>query len=141
MTRASRLELSLRAEPSSVRTAREALAEAALEVGLSESVVDDLRLCVSEAVTNVVRHAYSDGVGDVLVTLEAVGDGVLVVVRDFGLGSGTHFVSRPGDEGGFGWKIIRTLTDAYTITTPHEGGTEVAMSFGAQAPGPSSALK
>jgi serine/threonine-protein kinase RsbW len=132
MTKATaRLEVSLRAVPSRVRILREAVAEAALGLGLSEGVIDDVRLCVSEAVTNVVRHAYGDGVGDVRVTLEPSGVGVVVVVRDFGSGATEHREWPPA-EGGFGWRIIRTLADRCTITNPREGGTQVSMSFGTQ---------
>ena len=52
------LELWLPAIPSSIRDARVAAGEVVTELGGSERLVDDVRLCVSEAVTNAVRHAY-----------------------------------------------------------------------------------
>jgi anti-sigma regulatory factor (Ser/Thr protein kinase) len=127
---ATRLELSLHAEPSSVREARDAVAQAALDIGLSPRRVEDIRLCVSEAVANVVRHAYVHATGDVLVTLDPLERGVLVVVRDFGTGTSTM---RPParDDGGFGLKIVQSLADGCTVTSTPEDGTEVWMSFGA----------
>jgi serine/threonine-protein kinase RsbW len=135
MTRAATpLEISLRAEPSSVRDAREAVAEAARQLGISTSVVDDIRLCVSEAVANVVRHAYVDEIGNVHIRFERLGRGVVVFVRDFGSGSATSSTTRARSSGGFGWKIIQALTDRYTVTTSSEKGTEVSMSFGTRPP-------
>ena len=135
MTRtATPLEISLRAEPSCVRDAREAVAEAARELGLPKHAVDDIRLCVSEAVANVVRHAYVGEIGDVHIRFERIGRGVVVVVRDFGSGSATPSATSARDSGGFGWKIIQALTDRYTVTSPSEEGTEVSMSFGMRSP-------
>ena len=135
MTRAATpLEISLRAEASCVRDAREAVAEAARELGMSTHVVDDIRLCVSEAVANVVRHAYVDEIGNVHIRFERLGRGAVVVVRDFGSGSATSGTTRARNSGGFGWKIIQALADRYTVTSSSEEGTEVSMSFGTRSP-------
>ena len=90
---ATPLELSLPAKSSCVRDAREAVADAAREVGLPKRVVDDIRLCVSEAVSNAVRHAYRVEPGEVHVQFRRLGRGVLVVVRDFGSGSWTSYAT------------------------------------------------
>ena len=130
---ATPLELSLRAVPSCVRDVREAAAGAARELGMSKRVVEDIRLCVSEAVTNVVRHAYVGEVGVVNVRFERLGRGVLVVVRDFGSGWTTPG-TRSRELGGFGWRLIRALADRTTVTSTSADGTRVAMSFGTRSP-------
>ena len=57
------------AVPESVADARNALRTLGHESGAEEVVLDAIALCVSEAVTNVVVHAYRHGpVGDVWVT-------------------------------------------------------------------------
>jgi anti-sigma regulatory factor (Ser/Thr protein kinase) len=128
----ARLDLSLRADPSSVRAAREAVATMASVLGVSRDVVDDMRLCVSEAVTNAVRHAYPSEPGEVQVSCDRFGAGTLVVVRDFGLGA-TPPHSPQGPDGGFGWKIIEVLADGFSVTSSPEDGTEAWMSFGTSA--------
>jgi anti-sigma regulatory factor (Ser/Thr protein kinase) len=140
MTRATHvptpLRLSLRAEPSCVRYAREVVAEAVSELGMPRRVVSDVRLCVSEAVSNVVRHAYVGEVGDVHITSQRLGGGVLVVVRDFGSGAPTRRATRAHSSGGFGWPIIRALADRCTVRSTSKDGTEVTMSFGTRLPAP-----
>ena len=93
----------------------------------TKRLVDDVRLCVSEAVTNVVRHAYGRRDGRVDIVVERDVDELTVVVRDTGIG-----IPPPGlrhESGGFGLKIIDELARESTISRPAEGGTEVAMVF------------
>ena len=129
----TRLDLRLRAEPSSVREARDAVAGTAATLGVSHDVVDDMRLCVSEVVTNAVRHAYVGEPGEIEVSCDGFRDGALVVVRDFGLGTGPPRVPEARTEGGFGWKIVGSLADRYTVRSSPEDGTEVWMSFATSA--------
>lgn len=121
------LELSLPAVPASVRHARVSVADAAAALGASERVVDDVRLCVSEAVSNVVRHAYGTKRGAVDVAVEHEDGRLDVVVHDDGRGMrGARF---RGPTGGFGLKLIDTLAGRSTITSPRGAGTEVRMTF------------
>src|SRR5262245_11167623 len=120
--------LELRATPEAVRQGREAVATAAVELGLSSTVVDDIRLCVSEALTNAVRHAYEDDAGTVAVSVERRGQGVLVVARDFGSWTRADDRNRP-ESHGFGLKIIRVLADESSVEQTDEG-TVVSMAFG-----------
>ncbi|MBA3401855.1 MAG: ATP-binding protein [Actinobacteria bacterium] len=127
-TTATRLEFSLPAVPASVRKARVSVAETVTELGASERVVDDVRLCVSEAVSNVVRHAYGNGWGDVDVVVEREEGALNVVVRDFGQGIGPKS-SRRKTNGGYGLKIIEKVAERLHITSARADGTEVRMVF------------
>jgi anti-sigma regulatory factor (Ser/Thr protein kinase) len=122
-----RLELSFPAAPASARTARAAVADAIAELGIEETVADDVRLCVSEAVTNAVRHAYASESGTVDVTVVDHDPGVVVVVRDFG--SGLMGGYRNG-AAGFGLALIDAMTDACAVSSVSGAGTEVSMAFG-----------
>jgi len=122
-----RLELSLPALPTSARRARVAVAAAVAELGIDQRVVDDIRLCVSEAVTNAVRHAYGSDAGTVEITVVDRDQGVVVVVRDFG--SGVMGLPRNG-AGGFGLAIIDALSDDCALSSVSGAGTEVSMAFG-----------
>jgi anti-sigma regulatory factor (Ser/Thr protein kinase) len=115
------------ADPESVARARAELAGFAARAGASPTLVDEVRLAVSEAVTNAVRHGYPLGSGEVRVRA-FVGDDVLeVVVSDDGCGvhrDGT------GDSGlGFGLALICEVTDQMTLAPRSGGGTDVRMRF------------
>ena len=99
------LALSLPAVPASVRKARVSVGETAACLGASQRVVDDIRLCVSEAVSNVVRHAYGSRPGDVDVVVERDDENLRVVVRDDGQGMRRR-TSEHRTTGGYGLKII-----------------------------------
>lgn len=86
-------------------------------------------LAVTEAVSNVFRHAYPDAEGPVVVSVDGVVDGLVVVVADQGVGA-RSFAARAGDVDGFGLKVIQACCDA-TIE-PTSDGTVVTMRF----PGP-----
>jgi anti-sigma regulatory factor (Ser/Thr protein kinase) len=121
------LELSLPALPKCVREARLAVGEAVGSVASRKRLVDDVRLCVSEAVTNVVRHAYGRRGGRVDIVVERNDDELTVFVRDTGVGMPPTSRRRKSD--GFGLKIIDEVARESTISRPAEGGTEVAMVF------------
>jgi serine/threonine-protein kinase RsbW len=121
------LELVLPAVSASVRQARDAAGDAVAQVGADHRVVDDVRLCVSEAVSNVVRHAYPRGSrGDAELVIEQEDGELNVVVRDTGHGVTSAKRARTG---GFGLKIIDRLTSRYTLTSRPSEGTEVRMVF------------
>ncbi|MGH3110396.1 MAG: ATP-binding protein [Gaiellaceae bacterium] len=121
------LELALPAVPTSVRRAREAVGEAIASVGGDHRLVDDVRLCVSEAVSNVVQHAYAGGsLGEAEVVVEQENGELSVAVRDTGRGVAPAKRARSG---GFGLKIIDKLASAFTFTSKPDTGTEVRMVF------------
>lgn len=86
-------------------------------------------LATTEAVTNVVVHAYRDarGPGMVDVRVQFDGDSVLVVVEDEGCGMSPRLDS-PGI--GLGLPLIARLADAVDVgLRADRPGTRVAMSF------------
>jgi anti-sigma regulatory factor (Ser/Thr protein kinase) len=130
------LDLRLPAVPSSVQKARDAVAAVVSKVLRGKRVADDVRLCVSEAVTNVVRHAYGRDGGDVEIVVERENGEVSVLVRD--TGKGMTKAEREGRVGGFGLKIIAKIADRYRITSSPNAGVEVEMVFGERKSAPSS---
>jgi stage II sporulation protein AB (anti-sigma F factor) len=119
------LSLSLEAVPVSVREARRAVVDAVVPLGVDERELDDIRLCVSEAVANAVRHAYDGEGGDVAVVVEEGDDELLVAVRDWGGG-----VARVGrGDGGYGLKIIERLATRIELDSDADTGTEISMAF------------
>ena len=121
------LELSLPAIPSSVRVARAAVTEAVSPFA-SEELAGDVRLCVSEAVTNAIRHAYGPEVAgaEVDVLVVRLEEELRVVVRD--AGRGFDLPDADASPGGFGLHIIARVAARHTVQSGDDG-TTVSMSF------------
>lgn len=86
---------------------------------LPPEIVADLKLALTEAVSNSVRHAYGESGGFVEVAYELSGSALAIEVVDDGAGFDP---ARPsaveGDElseGGLGIAIIRTIADEFEI--------------------------
>jgi anti-sigma regulatory factor (Ser/Thr protein kinase) len=112
------------AHPTSVRLARDAIAELAAAGGVTGERLDAIRLAVSEAASNAVIHAYPDADGNFRLRA-AVTDRLLTVyISDDGCGP--HLPSKhPGL--GVGLAVIAASTDLFTITQRKPGGTDVGM--------------
>jgi anti-sigma regulatory factor (Ser/Thr protein kinase) len=125
---ATRFELVLPADAAAVGEARAGVVRAAIGFHLDPALVEDVRLCVSETVTNVVRHAYRDEKGTVAIAVLPLEPGILVVVSDRGRGIQASCVPSVG--GGLGIPIVERLSDRCSFAHGLDGGTEVRMEFG-----------
>ncbi len=76
---------------------------------------------MSEAVSNVVRHAYGTRRGDVDVVVERENEELRVVVRDEGQGM-RRDASKRRTPGGYGLKIIDAVAERLTITSTARSG-------------------
>jgi anti-sigma regulatory factor (Ser/Thr protein kinase) len=127
------VHLAFPAKPDDLLLARLVLSGLARSMPVGEDLLADLKLAITEACGNVVRHAYPDGAGDVWVSY-VVSDGVLqMIVEDQGVGYEWQNISdRPGAtpvDGGMGMSIIRTIVDDLEVDTGADGrGTVVRMS-------------
>jgi len=121
------LVLRLPAEADQVPVARRAVAEFCELYGLAAPLIDDVKLVVTEACTNVVLHAYAGREpGSIELDAFATEDELRLLVRDRGAG----MTPAPMAEGlGLGLPLIAALTSTLTIIEPDEGGTEVSMTF------------
>jgi serine/threonine-protein kinase RsbW len=112
--------------------ARLALTGLARSFPLDAEVLADLKLAVTEACGNAVRHAYEDGEGPVTVSLVTEGDRLELVVEDEGCGVDegaiVNFLAENRPEGGMGMAIMRAVVDELEIRNGAEGkGTVVHM--------------
>jgi anti-sigma regulatory factor (Ser/Thr protein kinase) len=121
------VKLTLPARPENVAVIRHVLGAFAEALRLPDGLVEDLRLAVTEACTNVVRHAYSAGApGPVEISLRPDDDAVRVVVADRGRGVGTS-ADRTGP--GLGLPLIAAIADEVDLQPVPGGGCRVAMAF------------
>ena len=118
------------ARAENVTFVRQAVLEFIAAHGIAEPSLTDVRLAVSEAVTNAVVHAFRSrsepGTVEVLARVSADGRRLEVVVRDNGSGMAPRHDS-PGL--GLGLPLIRHLTDQFDHHEPAGGGTELWMRF------------
>ena len=87
---------------------------------IGEDTMADLKLALTEAVSNSVRHAYGDdGDGHVDITYELQPDRLGIQVVDDGNGfdpdEAPAFEGDELSEGGLGIAIIRTIADEFEI--------------------------
>lgn len=115
--------------------ARLALSGLVRQLPVADELVADLKLALTEACGNAVRHGYADGEGDVDVVFDVRDDRIAMTVQDRGDGIlapevpeiGTLDASDP-PEGGMGMSIIRAIVDELDVDTGEDGrGTVVRM--------------
>ena len=110
-----RLSLVLDADVEAAAKAREALEE--LEGELEDEVLEDMRLLITELVTNSVRHADADPEAHVRLEVSVAVDRVLVVVEDGGSG----FAPAPRtpdspDDSGWGLHFVERMSSRWGVS-------------------------
>ena len=87
--------------------------------GFGPEDVYDLKLAVTEAATNVVRHAE---VGSFQIKYRVLQGAVEVTVTDAGGGFDVgELPGKPGEHGGFGLTVIRGLVDEVSVDSTPDG--------------------
>lgn len=119
------LLLELQAEPESIGVARAGVAGLAEGFSMKEPVLGDVKTMVSEACSNVVRHAYPADPGRFEVEAFRADGQLWIVVRDFGEGMQAKVESgEPSLRLGLG--LISMLSSNFEISSGTEG-TELRM--------------
>ncbi len=122
----SSVRLTIPAKPEYITLGRLALTGIAKLCPVSDETLSDLKLALTEACTNSVRHAYRKGkAGFVEIVYELRPDRFVVEVADSGSGfreaepvEGTEELT----EGGLGIAIIRAVADELEIGERTDGG-------------------
>src|SRR3954447_26736674 len=127
-----RVRLAIPAKPEYITLGRLALTALARLQELPEEVVGDLKLALTEACTNSVRHAYENNEGAVEIVYELEPGRLAVEVRDEGPGFtppdrrlGAEDTDDDLAEGGLGIAIIRALTDEFELVDGTRGGSRL----------------
>ncbi len=103
--------------------------------GYSDDAVADLKLALTEACSNSVRHAYDHDQGQVHMEFTVHSDCVTVLIKDEGGGFHEDDDDCPEcrtltdqlAEGGMGISIIRAVVDDFDLRKPDEGGTVLVL--------------
>ena len=121
------IRLTLPAHAENVVLVRQVVGALAEALRFSPGLVEDIRLAVTEACTNVVRHAYAGSEGPLEVHIEPDDHECLtVVVTDRGQGIRPN----PSADGpGLGLPLIAALTSQLEIEHEPDRGSRVSMQF------------
>ena len=130
---AQAIRLTIPAKPEYITLGRLALTGIARlrSESVSAEVLGDLKLALTEACTNSVRHAYGEDTGLVHIVYELHSDRLVVEVSDSGEGfdpTTGNFAGLDTDElaeGGLGIAIIEALSDELEIGEGDDGGSRL----------------
>jgi len=114
------VRLTIPAKPEYITLSRLALSGLSRVRPLAEETLADLKLALTEACSNSVRHAYDEKGGQVSISFELRDDRLIVEVVDDGTGFELDGAGKNGDdaeltEGGLGIAIIRSIADEVEI--------------------------
>lgn len=121
--------------PQNVAFARGAVAMFASRLDFTLDELDELKVAVSEAVSNAVVHAYPEGPGEVKLEMRFDEEGSFVFcVADEGIGIEdvaaavrAQWTSKPEERMGLGFTFMREYTDGLDVDSAPGAGTRVTM--------------
>lgn len=120
------VRLRIPAKPEYITLVRLALSGLSRLRPLDEETLGDLKLAVTEACSNSVRHGYGNGrQGTVEISYDLQPDRLVVEVVDDGPGFDPEFARESDDElseGGLGIAIIRAVADEFEASRRPGGG-------------------
>ena len=129
------IEIKVPCKPEYVRTVRRTIADFAESIDMSRSDVEEVEIAASEAVANVVRHAYSNlGCNPPPVRIKCSHRQGKLTVEIIDKGCG--FSAPPTDvipevdlnrDGGLGIILIKCLMDKVNYVSQPSGGTRIKM--------------
>ena len=98
------------------------------KVGFCIDDIEDLKVAISEACTNAIKHSLDD---KFIVIYSIIENGLTIEVIDNGKGYDRNSVSEPNindlKEGGMGLFIIESLMDEVTVESQEGKGTSIKM--------------
>jgi serine/threonine-protein kinase RsbW len=118
------IRLTIPAKPEYITLCRLALTGLSRVRELSQETLGDLKLAITEACSNAVRHAYPQGGGVVEILYDLRPDRLVIEVADDGEGFEPAAEREDGDdlsEGGLGIAIIRSIADEFEIESQGNG--------------------
>ena len=118
-------------DPGQVAVIRNWAADAVVQAGFSEAAVGDIRLALSEAITNIIVHSVGQRREECIeVTVDVDDQRALFLIRDYGECFDLDRYEDPDlnqlAEGGYGIFLMRDLMDGVEFTS-HDAGNEVRM--------------
>lgn len=128
------VKLEIPSDTRNVAFARTALALFASQLDWTLDELEDIKLAVSEAVSNSVIHGYRHLEGIIKIEASYLGAELTIVIEDFGQGIAdieqaqeTGFSSIPEERMGLGFTFMHEYMDKVLVSSQIQKGTKVTM--------------
>lgn len=122
------IKMEITANPDYVGIIRLTTSGIANKIGFSVDDIEDLKVAVSEACTNAIKHSNDDKFTIIFNILE---NGINIEIRDNGQGYDASSISTPNleepKENGMGLFIIQALMDDVSMQSQEGQGTTINM--------------
>lgn len=119
--------------PQNVGLARTMTAAFAAQLEFNLAEIEEIRVAISEAVSNCVIHGYPSKIGIIQLELAVIDDALVITVKDFGKGivdiaqaKQATFSTDP-ERMGLGLVFMESFTDRMEIISKPSEGTTVIM--------------
>ncbi len=124
--------LTIESELTEVSRARDWISALTHQAGLSYQESYELRLVLSEACTNAIKHAYGMEKNHPVELSAAIDDDqIRLIIRDFGRKMNPQKYQEPNleicAEGGYGIYVMQCLMDEVHFDVSHDKGTELTL--------------
>ena len=135
MKKSGKVKLEMPAESINEGFARVFSAAFAARLNPTMEEIADIKTAMSEAVTNVIVHAYPGGAGEIYITARVTnGDTLEFTIKDKGVGITDvkkalepMFTTGGDDRSGMGFTIMKNFTDKMSVTSRPGKGTTVKL--------------
>lgn len=122
------IKMEISANPEYVSIIRLTTSGIANKVGFCIDDIEDLKVAISEACTNAIKHSLDERF---IIIYSIIENGLTIEVIDNGKGYDRSSVSEPDinnlKEGGMGLFIIEALMDEVTVESKQGKGTSIKM--------------
>lgn len=122
------IKMEITANPEYVSIIRLTTSGIANKVGFCIDGIEDLKVAISEACTNAIKHSLDDRF---VIIYSMIQDGLTIEIIDNGKGYDRNAISQPDidnlKEGGMGLFIIKSLMDEVIVETQEGKGTSIKM--------------
>ncbi|WP_419742312.1 ATP-binding protein [Paraclostridium dentum] len=122
------IKMEVTSNPEYVSIIRLTVSGLANKIGFSLDDIEDIKVAVSEACTNAIKHSLDD---KFLVQFSVLENGLIIEVEDKGTGYDVESLQEPDltnpKESGLGLFIIKTLMDEVSTISNSDVGTRVKM--------------
>lgn len=122
------IKMEISSNPEYVGIIRLTTSGIANKIGFSIEDIEDLKVAISEACTNAIKHSLDDVF---TITYKMLENGLTIEIKDEGQGYDIKSVSEPDienlQESGMGLFIIESLMDDVTIESQEGKGTTITI--------------
>ncbi len=135
MKTTNEMKLTIESRSSNESFARVAVAAFVSQLDPTIEELNDIRTCVSEAVTNCIVHAYKNTLGKIYITVSLSENALITVkIRDRGCGIADVkqameplFTTGDGERAGLGFAVMESFSDKVSVRSKQGAGTTVTI--------------